>query len=219
MGPFMACDSSLHSLLWRPWYKAQSKPFFTDLAAAVCLGCCWGGRGTWYLCGRQWHFGGTWLFVWPCVWCHTQTITAQLSVETRSFCVGCTEHQLFLLSVGTEIGRRSRKLPVFTWRFCDSFCLAHGTPDVSLIQDTTPFLEYSSVPVASESIGVAWLCTPWRAASQSFLWVGTIQHTILYSGLSTEITLPLLVFPGRFCSSWITSIQNNCSVLSGLWMV
>lgn len=76
-------------------------------------------------------------------------------------------------------GGRSGKFPVFTWRLCDSFCPAQGTPGVSLIQDTTLFLEYSSVPVASESIGIAWLCSPWRAASQSFLWAGTIEHTIL----------------------------------------
>lgn len=48
------------------------------------------------------------------------------------------------------------------------------------------------MPVASESIGVTWLCSPWRAAS--FLWVSTIKHKILYSGFSTDITLPQLKF-------------------------
>lgn len=68
--------------------------------------------------------------------------------------MGCTEHQFFLLSVEMWEGQ---DLPVLTWRLCDSFYIARGTADVSLIQDTTLSLEYSSVPVASESIGATWL--------------------------------------------------------------
>ena len=104
MCPFVEYDSPLHSLLWRRWYQAQRMVLHT-IAAAACLGCCWGGSGTWYLHGGQWHFTGARLFVWPCVWCHTGTITAQLSMETTgSFCTGCTEHQLFLLSVEMQEG-------------------------------------------------------------------------------------------------------------------
>lgn len=89
--------------------------FYTPLL----LLCAWdgqGGSGTWYLCGGLLHFRGTRLFVWPCVWCHTGTFTAQLSMETiGSFCMGCAEHQLFLLPVEMEEGQGAPHVYMGTW--------------------------------------------------------------------------------------------------------
>lgn len=170
------------------------------------------------LLGGQWHLVPAWWSValqgglvgWSalCLVPHRH-YHAHLSVSggNRKLLYGL--HRASALSTVSTNAADTGSSPGLHQDFMTSFALPIVSQVLPLIKGVCLQLVCSSVHVtcAAEFIGV--LSTLWRTVSLGFLWLGTIEHTALSSGLSAEITLPspLLQFsPEKFCGFWVVSL-------------